>query len=171
MYKAYADYYYQLYESYSKNPRNYQMLIVGAHPITVTETAGVSVKPIATTSDKGYLSTDPTAGKYNMAVSATVTNGDQAGGIVWFGFADSYSEQIAEKLYPYNYGFLYAAVDYAGGTQSYLSDYTDIPAIDLGGSLDMHWGFMILIATVGILVLPLATVVTGIVICVKRRRQ
>lgn len=171
LYQAYAQQYQQLYESYSKNPRNYQMLIVGAHPITVTETAGVSVKPIATTSDKGYLSTDPTAGKYNMAVSATVTNGDQAGGIVWFGFADSYSEQIAEKLYPYNYGFLYAAVDYAGGTQSYLSDYTDIPAIDLGGSLDMHWGFMILIAAVGILVLPLATVVTGIVICIKRRRQ
>ncbi len=171
MYQAYAQYYQQIYESYSKNPRNYQMLIAGAHPITVTETAGVSVTPIATTSDKGYLSTDPTAGTYNMAVSATVTTADKTGGIVWFGFADSYSEQIADQLYKYNYGFLYAAVDYAGGTQAYVSDYTEIPAIDLGGSLDMHWAWLILIAATGIVILPLTTVITGIVICVRRKRK
>ncbi len=171
MYQAYAQYYQQIYESYSQNPRNYQVLIAGAHPITVTETAGVSVTPIATTSDKGYLSTDPTAGTYNMAVSATVTSGDKTGGIVWFGFADSYSEQIADQLYRYNYGFLYAAVDYAGGTQAYYSDYIEIPAIDLGGTLDMHWVWLILIAATGIIVLPLGTIITGIVICIKRRRK
>ena len=171
MYQAYAQYYQQIYESYSQNPRNYQVLIAGAHPITVTETAGVSVTPIATTSDKGYLSTDSTAGTYNMAVSATVTSGDKTGGIVWFGFADSYSEQIADQLYKYNYGFLYAAVDYAGGTQAYYSDYTEIPAIDLGGSLDIHWVWLILIAAMGIVILPLATIITGIVICIKRKRK
>lgn len=171
MYQAYAQYYQQIYESYSQNPRNYQMLIAGAHPITVTETAGVSVKPIATTSDKGYLSTDPTAGTYNMAVSATVTTADKTGGIVWFGFADSYSEQIADQLYKYNYGFLYAAVDYAGSTQAYVSDYTEIPAIDLGGSLDMHWAWLILIAATGTVILPLGTIITGIVICVRRKRK
>ena len=127
--------------------------------------------PIATTSDKGYLSTDPTAGTYNMAVSATITSGDKTGGIVWFGFADSYSEQIADQLYKYNYGFLYAAVDYAGGTQAYYSDYTEIPAIDLGGSLDIHWVWLILIAATGIIILPLATIITGIVICIKRKRK
>ena len=171
MYQAYAQYYQQMYESYSKNARNYQMLIIGAHPITVTETAGVTVKPIATTSKEGYLSTDPTAAVYNMAVSATVTTGDKTGSIVWFGFADSYNEKIAEELYPYNYGFLYAAVDYAGSTQAFRSDYTSIPAIDLGGTLDMHWSILIGIAAFSIILLPLGTVVTGIVVCVRRKRK
>ncbi len=171
MYQAYAQYYQQMYQSYSQNQRNYQMLIAGAHPITYTETAGVSVKPIATTSDKGYLSTDPTAAKHTMAISATVTTGDKVGSIVWFGFADSYSKDVAEELYKYNYGFLYGAVDFAGGTQAFKSTYTDIPAIDLGGTLDMHWGFMIGIAALGIIILPLGALITGIVICVQRKRK
>ena len=171
MYQAYAQYYQQIYESYSQNARNYQMLIIGAHPITITETAGVTVKPIATTSDKGYLSTDPTAATYNMAVSATITTADKTGSVVWFGFADSYNQEIAEELYPYNYGFLYAAVDYTGGTQTFNSSYTDIPAIDLGGTMNMHWGWLIGIAAFAIVLLPLATVITGIVVCVKRKRK
>ena len=170
LYQAYAQYFQQKYEEYSQTQHNYQMLIVGAHPITYREVAGVSVKPIVTTSDKGYLSTDPTAAKYTMAVTANVTTDNKTGSIVWFGFADSYSKEIADTLKDqYNYGFLYAAVDYAGGTQVYASDYTKIPAIDLGGSLDMHWAWMLIIAGTGILILPLGTLITGIVICVKRK--
>ncbi len=172
MYQAYAQYYQQLYQSYSQTERNYQMLIVGAHPITYTETAGVTVKPIATTSDKGYLSTDPTPAKHTMAVSATVTAGDKTGSIVWFGFADSYSGDVAEKVYKYNYGFLYGAMDYSGSTQQYNSSYnTLIPAVDLGGTLDMPIGIMLAIAALGVLILPLGTLITGIVICVKRKRK
>ena len=165
-------YYQQMYQSYSQTARNYQMLVVGAHPITYTETAGVTVKPIVTTSDKGYLSTDPTPAKHTMAVSATVTNGDKTGGIVWFGFADSYSKEVADEVYKYNYGFLYGAMDYAGSTQQYNSLYPkQIPAVDLGGSLDMPIALMICIAVLGVLVLPLGTLITGIVICVKRKRK
>lgn len=172
MYQAYAQYYQQMYQSYSQNQRNYQMLVVGAHPITYTETAGVSVKPIVTTSDKGYLSTDPTPAKHTMAVSATVTTGDKTGGIVWFGFADSYSKEVAEEVYKYNYGFLYGAMDYAGSTQQYSSPMLGkIQAVDLGGSLDMPVALMLGIAVLGILILPLGTLITGIVICVKRKRK
>lgn len=172
MYQAYAQYYQQMYQSYSQNQRNYQMLIVGAHPITYTETAGVSVKPIVTTSDKGYLSTDPTPAKHTMAVSATVTTGDKTGGIVWFGFADSYSKEVAEEVYKYNYGFLYGAMDYAGSTQQYSSPMLGkIQAVDLGGSLDMPIALMLGIAVLGIVILPLGTLITGIVICVKRKRK
>lgn len=171
MYQAYAQYYQQMLESYRNNPRNYQMLIAGAHPITYTEKEGVSVTPIATTSDNGYLTTDVKATKYNMAVSATVTNGSNTGCIVWFGFADSFSQEVAEELQNTNYGFLYAAVDYAGGTEEFASGYADISAIDLGGSLDMHWGWLIGIAAFSIILLPLATIITGIVICVKRKLQ
>ncbi|MBQ1232674.1 MAG: Gldg family protein, partial [Clostridia bacterium] len=172
MYQAYANYYYQMYQSYSQTARNYQMLVVGAHPITYTETAGVTVKPIVTTSDKGYLSTDPTPAKHTMAVSATVTGGDKTGGIVWFGFADSYSKEVADEVYKYNYGFLYGAMDYAGSTQQYNSLYPkQIPAVDLGGSLDMPIALMLCIAVLGVLVLPLGTLITGIVICVKRKRK
>ena len=172
MYQAYAQYYQQMYQSYSQNQRNYQMLVVGAHPITYTETAGVSVKPIVTTSDKGYLSTDPTPAKHTMAVSATVTTGDKTGGIVWFGFADSYSKEVAEEVYKYNYGFLYGAMDYAGSTQQYSSPMLGkIQAVDLGGSLDMPVALMIGIAVLGIVILPLGTLITGIVICVKRKRK
>lgn len=172
MYQAYAQYYQQMYQSYSQNQRNYQMLVVGAHPITCTETAGVSVKPIVTTSDKGYLSTDPTPAKHTMAVSATVTTGDKTGGIVWFGFADSYSKEVAEEVYKYNYGFLYGAMDYAGSTQQYSSPMLgQIQAVDLGGSLDMPVALMIGIAVLGIVILPLGTLITGIVICVKRKRK
>lgn len=172
MYQAYAQYYQQMYQSYSQTERNYQMLIVGAHPITVTETAGVEVKPIVTTSDKGYLSTDPTPAKHTMAVSATMTTDNKTGSIVWFGFADSYSKEVAEEVYKYNYGFLYGAVDYSGGTQQYASPYGDqIPAVDLGGTLDMHWGWMIGLAALGIVILPLGTLIAGIVICVKRKRK
>ena len=172
MYQAYAQYYQQMYQSYSQNQRNYQMLVVGAHPITYTETAGVSVKPIVTTSDKGYLSTDPTPAKHTMAVSATVTTGDKTGGIVWFGFADSYSKEVAEEVYKYNYGFLYGAMDYAGSTQQYSSPLLGkIQAVDLGGSLDMPIALMLGIAALGIVILPLGTLITGIVICVKRKRK
>ena len=172
MYQAYAQYYQQMYQSYSQNQRNYQMLVVGAHPITYTETAGVSVKPIVTTSDKGYLSTDPTPAKHTMAVSATVTTGDKTGGIVWFGFADSYSKEVAEEVYKYNYGFLYGAMDYAGSTQQYSSPMLGkIQAVDLGGSLDMPVALMLGIAVLGIVILPLGTLITGIVICVKRKRK
>ena len=171
MYKAYAEYFYQLYQSHIQNERNYQLLVVGAHPITYQETVGVSVSPIVTTSDKGYLSTDPTLAKHTMAVSATVTAGSKEGCIVWFGFADSYSPDVAEKVYKYNYGFLYGAVDYTGGTQQFVSTYSEIPAKDLGGALDMHWGWLIGIAAFGILALPLGTLITGIVICVKRKRK
>lgn len=171
MFQAYAEYYKQMYQSYYETERNYQMLIVGAHPITVTETAGVVVKPIVTTSDKGYLSTDPTPAKHIMAVSATVTTDNKTGSVVWFGFADSYSKDVAETVYKYNYGFLYGAVDYSGGTQQYASPYSDIPAVDLGGTLDMHWGWMLGIAAFGIMILPLGTLITGIVICVKRKRK
>ena len=172
MYQAYANYYYQMYQSYSQTARNYQMLVVGAHPITYTETAGVTVKPIVTTSDKGYLSTDPTPVKHTMAVSATVTGGDKTGGIVWFGFADSYSKEVADEVYKYNYGFLYGAMDYAGSTQQYNSLYPkQIPAVDLGGSLDMPIALMLCIAVLGVLVLPLGTLITGIVICIKRKRK
>ena len=165
-------YYQQMYQSYSQTARNYQMLVVGAHPITYTETAGVTVKPIVTTSDKGYLSTDPTPAKHTMAVSATVTGGDKTGGIVWFGFADSYSKEVADEVYKYNYGFLYGAMDYAGSTQQYNSLYPkQIPAVDLGGSLDMPIALMLCIAVLGVLVLPLGTLITGIVICVKRKRK
>ena len=104
-----------------------------------------------------------------MAVTATVTTNNKTGSIVWFGFADSYSKEIADELYKYNYGFLYAAADYAGSTQAFKSNYTDIPAIDLGGTLDMHWAWMLTIAGLGILILPLGTLITGIVICIKRK--
>lgn len=172
MYQAYAQYYQQMYQSYSQNQRNYQMLVVGAHPITYTETAGVSVKPIVTTSDKGYLSTDPTPAKHTMAVSATVTTGDKTGGIVWFGFADSYSKEVAEEVYKYNYGFLYGAMDYAGSTQQYQSPYNQtISAVDLGGTMDMPLWAMLSIAALGIVLLPLGTLIAGIVICVKRKRK
>lgn len=171
LYQAYAQYYQQMYESYSQTDRNFQMMIVGAHPITYREVAGVTVKPLVTTSDKGYLSTDPTAAKHTMAVTATVTAGNKTGSIVWFGFADSYSKVVAEEVYKYNYGFLYAAVDYAGGTQDFKSSYTDIPAVDLGGTLDMHWAWMLIIAGIGVLILPLGTLITGIVICVKRKMK
>ena len=171
LYQAYAQYYQQMYESYSQTDRNFQMMVVGAHPITYREVAGVSVKPIVTTSDKGYLSTDPTAAKYTMAVTATVTTDNKTGSIVWFGFADSYSKEIAEEVYKYNYGFLYAAADYAGSTQAFKSTYTDIPAVDLGGMLDMHWAWMLIIAGLGIIILPLGTLITGIVICVKRKMK
>ena len=169
LYQAYAQYYQQMYESYSQTERNFQMLVVGAHPITYREVAGVTVKPIVTTSDKGYLSTDPTATKHTMAVTATVTTNNKTGSIVWFGFADSYSKEVADEVYKYNYGFLYAAADYAGSTQAFKSTYTDIPAIDLGGTLDMHWAWMLTIAGLGILILPLGTLITGIVICIKRK--
>ena len=169
LYQAYAQYYQQMYESYSQTERNFQMMVVGAHPITYREVAGVTVKPIVTTSDKGYLSTDPTATKHTMAVTATVTTNNKTGSIVWFGFADSYSKEVADEVYKYNYGFLYAAADYAGSTQAFKSNYTDIPAIDLGGTLDMHWAWMLTIAGLGILILPLGTLITGIVICIKRK--
>lgn len=171
MYQAYAQYYQQMLQSYSQTERNYQLLIVGAHPITYKETAGVTVKPIVTTSKEGYLSTDPTPATHTMAVSATVTTNDKVGSIVWFGFADSYSKDVAETVYQYNYGFLYGAVDYSGGTQQFNSSYSDIPAVDLGGTLDMHWGWLIGIAAFGVLVLPLGTLITGIVICIKRKKR
>ncbi len=171
MYQAYAQYYQQMYESYSQNDMNFQMLVVGAHPITYTEKSGVSVKPLLTTSDKGYLSTDATAAKHTLAVTATVTNGDNVGCIVWYGFAGSFEDTLLEKTYAYNDEFLYAALDFAGGTALYASPYTEIEAIDLGGALDMHWGWMIGIAAFSIIVLPLATVVTGIVVVVKRKRK
>ena len=107
-----------------------------------------------------------------MAVSATVTTGDKTGGIVWFGFADSYSKEVAEEVYKYNYGFLYGAMDYAGSTQQYSSPMLGkIQAVDLGGSLDMPVALMIGIAVLGIVILPLGTLITGIVICVKRKRK
>ena len=171
MYQAYAQYYQQMYESYSKNEMNFQMLVVGAHPITYTEKSGVSVKPLLTTSDKGYLSTDATAAKYTLGVSATVTNGDNVGCIIWYGFAGSFEDTLLEKTYGYNDEFLYAALDFAGGTALYASPYTEIDAIDLGGSLDMHWGWMLGIAGFAIIVLPLAVVITGIVVVIKRKRK
>ena len=35
----------------------------------------------------------------------------------------------------------------------------------------MHWVWLILIAAMGIVILPLATIITGIVICIKRKRK
>ena len=171
MYQAYAQYYQQMYESYSQNDMNFQMLVVGAHPITYTETAGVSVKPLLTTSDKGYLSTDATAAKHTLAVTATVTNGDNVGAVVWYGYAGSFEENLLDKTYGYNDEFLYAALDWAGGTAVYQSPHASIKAIDVGSTVDMAPGWMIGIAAFAIIVLPLAVIVTGIVVVVKRKRK
>lgn len=171
MYQAYAQYYQQMYESYSQNDMNFQMLVVGAHPITYTETAGVSVKPLLTTSDKGYLSTDATAAKHTLAVTATVTNGDNVGAVVWYGYAGSFEENLLDKTYGYNDEFLYAALDWAGGTAVYQSSHASIKAIDVGGTVDMAPGWMIGIAAFAIIVLPLAVIITGIVVVVKRKRK
>ncbi|MBO5653031.1 MAG: Gldg family protein, partial [Clostridia bacterium] len=153
MYQAYAQYYQQMYESYSQNDMNFQMLVVGAHPITFRETTGVSVKPLLTTSDKGYLSTDSTPATYNLGVTATITNDDNVGAIVWYGFAGSFEKTLLDEVYGYNDEFLYAALDWAGGTAMYKSPYTEIEAIDLGGAMDMHPAWMIGIAAFSIIVL------------------
>ena len=63
-------------------------------------------------------------------------------------------------------------MDYSGSTQQFSSSYNQlISAVDLGGTLDMHWGWMIGIAAFGIVILPLGTLITGIVICVKRKMK
>lgn len=171
MYQAYANVLYQQYQSYSQNDMNFQMLVAGAHPIIHTEKSGVSVKPLLTTSDKGYLSTNTDSATYTLGITATITNGQNTGAIVWYGFADSFDTKLLDEVYPYNDEFLYAALDWAGGTAMYRSPYTEIKAIDLGGTLDMHWGWMLSIAGFSIIVLPLAVVIMGIVVVVKRRRK
>jgi hypothetical protein len=63
-------------------------------------------------------------------------------------------------------------MDYAGSTQQYQSPYNQtISAVDLGGTMDMPLWAMLSIAALGIVLLPLGTLITGIVICVKRKRK
>ena len=150
---------------------DYQMLVAGAHPITYTETAGVSVKVLASTSDQGYLSTDSTAAKQTVGISAIITTGEVKGALVWYGCADSFTEQVTKELYVHNEAFLFASMDYAGSTAAYRSEYLDIPAIELSDSLDIPALWLVVIPVITILVLPLGTVIAGIVICVVRRRK
>lgn len=160
-------------EAYAKRSeqKDYELLVAGAHPITYTETAGVTVKELTATSDKGYLSTDSTPAKHVLGLSAIVTTGEAKGALIWLGYADSFAEAVAGELYAYNHGYMYAALDFAGSTATYRSSYLDIPTVSLDSSMDMPLGWMIAIAVVAVIILPVGTVVTGIVICIKRKMK
>ena len=151
--------------------KDYELLVAGAHPITYTETAGVTVKELTATSDKGYLSTDSTPAKHVLGLSAIVTTGEAKGALIWLGYADSFADAVAGELYAYNHGYMYATLDFAGSTATYRSSYLDIPTVSLDSSMDMPLGWMIAIAVVAVIILPVGTVVTGIVICVKRKMK
>lgn len=153
------------------------------HAITVAETlpAGVTVTPLFTTSDKAVrvsldkATTLTEAGKLQVAVAASksLTTSDgtaKYANLTWYATADSFTDTVAEANSGGNYYFYAATMSLM--SESFISPYEDLAAVSLQMDyLDESGTALVLVLVVGVVLIPLALLTTGIVIWIRRKRR
>ena len=153
------------------------------HAITVASTlpAGVTVTPLFTTSDKAVrvsldkATTLTEAGKLQVAVAAskslTTTNGTtQYANLTWYATADSFTDTVAEANSGGNYYFYAATMSIM--SESFISVYENLTPVPLQtGYLEESSAALVLVLIVGVVLVPVALLTTGVVIWIRRKRR
>lgn len=149
-----------------------------SHAIGHTAVTGVTVTNLMTTSataERVSLADKTTVlgekGVQNIAVAATKTVGEETAYLLWFGSANAFtdlSETVNEAWN--NQYYLYMA---ASASDAFSSEYSAIEAVALPMNTlgDMTVGWAVILGLILTLVIPVAILVTGIVIWVVRRRR
>jgi ABC-2 type transport system permease protein len=153
------------------------------HAIGVAEKLpqGVTVTPLFTTSDKAVtVSLDKSAtlteaGKHHVAVAATksVATADgtaKTASLTWYASADSFTDTAAEGSKGGNYYFYAATLSLMG--ESFTSPYMKLTPVPLQTeSLEVDSLPALIIFLVTVVLIPLALLIVGIVIWIRRKRR
>ena len=153
------------------------------HAIGVAATlpAGVTVTPLFTTSDKAVLVTlDKTtnlteAGKLEVAVAAakSVTTAEgtaKTANLTWFASANAFTDTAATGSQGGNYYFYAATMSLMN--EGFTSAYENLTPVSLQTeSLEVTDGTALIIFAVTVILLPVALLVVGIVIWIRRKRR
>lgn len=153
------------------------------HAISVASTlpAGVTVTPLFTTSDKAVLvTTDKTAtlteaGKHHVAVAAakSITTADgttKTAGLTWYASANAFTDTAAEGSKGGNYYFYAATMSLM--SESFVSVYENLTPVSLQtGYLEESGTALVLVLVLGVVLVPVALLTTGVVIWIRRKRR
>ncbi len=142
------------------------VLLSDSHAILVSETSGVTVTPIFTTSDKAY-STGGAAGEKNLGVVAEVSGG---GKLLWISSAGILNDSLITYTNGGNFYAFFTASSWMTG--NYTSSLPEIPGIELSEAtitttaIDANvWG------TILIFIVPGAVLGGGVIYWIWRRRR
>ena len=169
--------------AYYVSSGGYKPQLPNCHAITVAETlpAGVTVVPLFTTSDKAVLvsldksETLTEAGKLEVAVAAaksitTAEGTTKTASLTWYASADSITDTAAEGSSGGNYYFYAATMSVM--SESFYSAYEELTAVPLqSGYLEESGLAAALVMGLGVVLVPVALLTTGIVIWVRRKRR
>ena len=169
--------------AYYVSSSGYKPQLPNCHAITVASTlpSGVTVVPIFTTSDKAVLvspdksETLTEAGKLEVGVAAakSVTTSDgttKTASLTWYASANAFTDTVAEGNSGGNY--YYYAATMSVMSETFYSAYEELTPVSLQtGFLDESVPMLILVLVIGVVILPLALLVTGIVIWIRRKRR
>ena len=161
----------------------FKPMLPDCHPIAVAEKLpeGVTVTPLFTTSDKAVLVTlDKTAnlteaGKLEVAVAAakSVTTAEgttKTANLTWFASANAFTDTAAEGSKGGNYYFYAATMSLMN--EGFTSAYENLTPVSLQTeSLEVTDGAALIIFAVTVILLPVALLVVGIVIWIRRKRR
>ena len=169
--------------AYYVSSSGYKPQLPNCHAITVASTlpAGVTVVPIFTTSDKAVLvsldksETLTEAGKLEVGVAAakSITTSDgttKTASLTWYASSNAFTDTVAEANSGGNY--YYYAATMSVMSESFISAYENLSAVSLqSGYLEESVPAVVLTLLVGVVLVPLTLLVTGIVIWVRRKRR
>ena len=169
--------------AYYVSSSGYKPQLPNCHAITVAATlpTGVTVVPIFTTSDKAVLvsldksETLTEAGKLEVGVAAakSITTSDgttKTASLTWYASANAFTDTAAEGNSGGNYYFYAATMSVM--SETFYSAYEELTPVSLQtGFLDESAVMLILVLVLGVVLIPLALLVTGIVIWIRRKRR
>ncbi len=167
------------------NQSGYKPRMPRSHAIAIAEKlpAGVVATPLFTTSDKAsrvsLADTSQTIsekGKMHVAVSATrkfvsMDGEELTAQLVWYGSTAAFTDEQAEATSGGNYFYLTTTISWV--SEAFTSAFEALAPISLSGEVlsDLTVGSVLVIGAIMVIVLPLALLITGIVIWVRRRRR
>ena len=169
--------------AYYVSSSGYKPQLPNCHAITVAATlpSGVTVVPIFTTSDKAVLvsldksETLTAAGKLEVGVAAakSIATSDgtkKTASLTWYASANAFTDTAAEGSSGGNY--YYYAATMSVMSETFISAYENLSAVSLqSGYLEESVPAAVLTLLVGVVLVPLTLLITGIVIWVRRKRR
>ena len=169
--------------AYYVSSSGYKPQMPDSHAITVAETLpeGVTVTPLFTTSDKAVrvsLNKENTlseAGSLNVAVAASksITTADgttKTASITWYASTAAFTDTVVEGNSGANYYYYAATMSVMGDI--FTSPYEELAPVSLqSGYLEADQPALVLSLIVGVILVPVALLATGIVIWIRRKRR
>lgn len=167
--------------SYMLSGYGYSARMPYAHSIAVASSlpTGVTAQPLLTTStsarrmDGSTPISDPAALYVAVAADKTVTKEDgstKTGHMIWYGSTEAFTDEVAQATSMGNYVYFLFSVRYM--SEAFTSNFA-VDSIDMNGYVMSDLTTMSSLVWIGItvVVIPIALLVTGIVIWARRRKR